>query len=281
MTILRNPILFFTTSPRSPDKMIPEIRLLCEQFDGKPWNISTQNAFCHKLAGSPSFEGYGSTDNKAFSARDRISRAPKALGFVELKPVIRLTEVGRKFVYGKDPKPVFLRQLLKFQLPSPYHKEYSGISGTFRIRPYLEMMRLIYELGMLSLDEIKIFALQLTNYQKYDEIKRRIRKFREKLESYGDNDRKELIDEQWTQSETSVGVKKNTMHDYADACVRYLSFTGLFKHQIRPTVISPLKTKGIEHILQTVDRNPVFLGTETAYKEYLFNPAFPSLLSGE
>jgi len=35
MAHLDNKALFFTTSPRTPVKMIPEIRLLCEQFGGQ------------------------------------------------------------------------------------------------------------------------------------------------------------------------------------------------------------------------------------------------------
>ena len=38
-------VLFLTTSPRTPEKMIPEIRLLVEHFAGNPWNNDTQHAF--------------------------------------------------------------------------------------------------------------------------------------------------------------------------------------------------------------------------------------------
>ena len=55
MALLRNPVLFFTTSPRTPEKMIPEIRLLCEQFSGEPWTQATQRLFTEELAKSPFF----------------------------------------------------------------------------------------------------------------------------------------------------------------------------------------------------------------------------------
>ena len=173
-------VLFFTTSPRSPQKMIPEIRLLHEKFNGKKWNNQIQEAFIDELAQSSFFEGVGSPSNKAFSARDRINRAPKALGFIDLKPTIALTEAGEALVFGKRPQEIFLRQLLKFQLPSPYHIEDNEISGSFWVRPYLEILRLIRELGYLTFDELKIFALQLTDYRKFNQIKSRISSFREK-----------------------------------------------------------------------------------------------------
>ena len=45
MARLDNKVLFFTTSPRTPTKMIPEIGLLHEKFEGKKWNKTTQEQF--------------------------------------------------------------------------------------------------------------------------------------------------------------------------------------------------------------------------------------------
>lgn len=45
MARIDNKSLFFTTSPRTPSKMIPEIKLLNEQFGGKKWNAKTQIEF--------------------------------------------------------------------------------------------------------------------------------------------------------------------------------------------------------------------------------------------
>ena len=62
----------------------------------------------------------------ALSARDRITRAPKALGFVNLESEIELTPAGYELVYGEMPSEALLRQLMKFQLPSPYHRLAKG-----------------------------------------------------------------------------------------------------------------------------------------------------------
>ena len=87
MAYLKSKTLFFTTSPRSPLKMIPEIEVLHNNFEGQIWNTDTQVAFIKNLAESSDFEGQGSDKDMALSARDGINRAPKALGFVDLKPV--------------------------------------------------------------------------------------------------------------------------------------------------------------------------------------------------
>ena len=197
MAYLKNKALFFTTSPRTPSKMIPEIQLLSEHFSGRKWNKQSQAEFIDLLAQTGFFEGSGSSNNKDFSARDRINRAPKALGFVDLSPHIELTDAGKALVYGNRPQEIFLRQLLKFQFPSPYHVESNNIKGTFFIKPYLEIMRLIRDLESLSFDELKIYALMLTDYRQYDTVKNAILDFRAEKEAHK-GQYKKFVDEKWT-----------------------------------------------------------------------------------
>lgn len=302
MAYLKNRALFFTTSPRTPSKMIPEIQLLGEHFTGREWNKQSQVEFIDLLAHSEFFEGNGSPKNKDFSARDRINRAPKAFGFVNLSPHIELTDAGKALVYGKRPQEIFLRQLLKFQLPSPYHVEAENIYGTFYIKPYLEIMRLIRDLGSLSFDELKIFALMLTDYRQYDSVKRAILDFRTEKEAHK-GEYKKFVDEKWTDAlfqtysedidagktktrETTdkslkkfLATKKSNTRDYTDACFRYLRYTGLvaISHSNRSISFYPDKLKEVDFILNNVDRKPVFIDDEEHYKEYLFNSTVPVL----
>lgn len=145
-------MLFFTTSPRTPFKMIPEIELLGNNFSGQKWNKHTQVGFIELLSQEGFFNGKGSKNNLDFSARDRINRAPKALGFVSLNPTIELTEIGKLFVTSKRKEEILLRQLLKFQFPSPFHTQPTQGTTDFWIKPYLEILRLIYHFGTLSFD---------------------------------------------------------------------------------------------------------------------------------
>lgn len=302
MAILKNKVLFFTTSPRSPHKMIPEIRLLHEKFEGKQWNSHTQETFIDELAKSSFFEGNGSPSDKAFSARDRINRAPKALGFVDLKPSIALTEAGKALVYGKRPQEIFLRQLLKYQLPSPYHTENEDTLGIFFVRPYLEILRLVRTLEYITFDELKIFSLQLTDYRNFDKIKDKIVAFRkEKDQNKGKY--KKLVDDTWTAAikelysdtiasgktktrETKeaslkkfISTKKSNMRDYTDACFRYLRYTGLIpiSHKNRAISIFDDKKAEVDYILANVNRNPVFVDDSEKYKQHLFSQSEPVL----
>lgn len=302
MARIDNKLLFFTTSPRTPAKMIPEIQLLHENFSGLSWNKSTQEQFIDKLAQSDFFEGKGSPTDKAFSARDRINRAPKTLGFINLKPHIELTEAGIAFVYGKRPQEIFLRQLLKFQLPSPYHVEHQNIIGTFCIRPYLEILRLVRELEYITFDEFKIFAVQMTDYHKFNTIKESILCFRQgKEENKGQY--KRFVNSVWENAileihsdriaagktrtrETNdaslkkfIATQKSNMRDYADACFRYLRYTGLISisHRSRSISIFSDKIVEVDFILSTVSRDPVFIDDIDAYKAHLFSANSPVL----
>lgn len=302
MARIDNKLLFFTTSPRTPAKMIPEIKLLHENFSGLSWNKSTQEQFIDKLAQSDFFEGKGSPKDKAFSARDRINRAPKALGFINLKPDIELTEAGIAFVYGKRPQEIFLRQLLKFQLPSPYHVEHQNIIGTFCIRPYLEILRLVRELEYITFDEFKIFAVQMTDYHKLNTIKESILCFRQRKEE-NKGQYKRFVNSVWENAileihsdriaagktrtrETNdaslkkfIATQKSNMRDYADACFRYLRYTGLISISHRSRSISFFSDKIVEvdFILSTVSRDPVFIDDLDAYKAHLFSANSPVL----
>ena len=136
MASINSKVLFVTTSPRTPAKMIPEIALLSKNFSGCTWNYDTQVAFMDLLREENFFNGLGAND-PAFSARDRINRAPQSLGFVTLSPTIRLTPAGVELVSTNRTEDVFLRQLLRFQIPSPYHT-LGPRAGEFWIKPYLD-----------------------------------------------------------------------------------------------------------------------------------------------
>lgn len=306
MAYLKSKTLFFTTSPRSPLKMIPEIEVLDKYFNGKVWNTSTQVEFIKKLAEGSDFEGKGSEKDMALSARDRITRAPKALGFVDLKPTIRLTEPGKKLISGKRTEETLLRQLLKFQLPSPYHKEPEQFDGLFGVKPYLEIFRLIYELGTISFDELMIFGMQLTHYNKFGSVVAEIKQFR-RMKAYAEGSYKTFrgkylrtqvekiyqndIDEGNTQTRESrdasldkfVRTKASNMRDYADACFRYLRATGIVEISQRGHSLSimPEKKREVEFFLNNVDRKPIFVDDENEYKKYLFDMSVPILYSDD
>lgn len=284
--------LFLTTSPRTPGKMIPEIDLLIKHFAGKPWTPETQRSFMEVLRNEQFFNGKGEKD-PSFSARDRINRAPKSLGFVVLSPMIALTDAGYALIHSKRKEDVFLKQMLKFQIPSPYHRP-TLRAAAFCIRPYLEMLRLVRVLGSLKFDELQIFGMQLTDWHDFDDIVKKINLFRVAKAEYTGSYKKFKWDylrreleriyemrigsgEIRTRESPDISLEKffktqsQNMRDYADACFRYLQATGLVTVSYigKSLSIVPERKEDVDYILGTVSRDPVSIDDEKAYAEYL------------
>lgn len=304
MAKIDSQLLFLTTSPRTPEKMIPEIGLLVEHFTGSHWNNDTQCAFMNILRDEQFFNGKGEKD-PAFSARDRINRAPKCLGFVVLSPHISITPAGLALLTSRRKEEVFLRQMLKFQVPSPFHKP-TAKAASFWVKPYLEILRLIRTMGTLKFDELQIFGMQLTDWHNFENIVRKIEIFRTaKLEHQGSykafkaeclrNELTRIFEERIMNGETRTRESSDTsldkflktqssnMRDYADACFRYLRATGLVSvsHIGKSLSIVPERIEDVDYILQTTDRNPCFIDSERDYIEYLGNASIPQLLTDD
>lgn len=294
--------LFLTTSPRTPSKMISEIALLVEHFAGKKWDKESQCAFMEVLKNENFFNGKGEND-PSFSARDRINRAPKSLGFVKLLPTIELTPAGKKLITSKRKDEVFLRQMLKFQVPSPYHKP-SSKAVKFCVKPYLEMLRLVKTMGTLKFDELQMFGMQLTDWHDFERIVQKIETFRvEKAKHKGsyrvfkaeylNNELKQIYENRIEQGETQTRESADTsldnflrtqssnMRDYADSCFRYLRATGLVNvSQVGKSLsIVPERTEDVDFLLEKIDRNPLIFESETEYCTYLSNANTPELFT--
>lgn len=304
MAQIDSQLLFLTTSPRTPEKMIPEIGLLVEHLAGNHWNNETQCAFMDILREEQFFNGKGEND-PAFSARDRINRAPKSLGFVVLSPRIAITPAGQALLTSKRKEEVFLRQMLKFQVPSPYHKP-TAKAASFWVKPYLEILRLVRTMGTLRFDELQIFGMQLTDWRNFEDIVQRIEAFRmAKVEHQGSyrafkaeylrNELTRVFEERIANGDTQTRESKDAsldkflrtqssnMRDYADACFRYLRATGLVNvsHVGKSLSIVPERIGDVDYILRTIDRNPCFVDSEQDYIDYLGDAAVPRLLTDD
>lgn len=282
--------------------MVSEIALLVEYFVGKKWNKESQCAFMEVLKDENFFNGKGEND-PSFSARDRINRAPKSLGFVKLSPTIELTPAGEKLITSKRKDEIFLRQMLKFQVPSPYHKP-SNKAAKFCVKPYLEMLRLVRTMGTLKFDELQMFGMQLTDWHDFEHIVQKIETFRiEKAKHKGsyrvfkaeylNNELKQIYEERIEQGETQtrestdaslekfLRTQSSNMRDYADSCFRYLRATGLVNvSQVGKSLsIVPERTEDVDFLLDKIDRNPLTFATEAAYCNYLGDANTPELIT--
>jgi hypothetical protein len=296
--------LFGFTSPRTVEKIIPEIGLLIQNFGGRKWDRAIQKAYFDVLFNSGFYEGDKRPQNEELAARDRITRAPKALGFIDLKPAIRLTAAGEALLSGKRTHEVFTKQLFKFQLPSPFHKIPSRRG--FNVRPYLELLRLVKVLGDVSKTEIALFFLQLTDYRLFDRLVEAIQQYRLEARAYSGNRKKfdqaifrreiEKIyaeDIAATQLKTResddvsltkfISTKRSNSLDYADAFIRYLRSTQLISFQKRTfrLMIAPSRLEEVDFLLSTVERQALIFQDEEEYEGYLFDPGVIRLLTDD
>ena len=303
-SLTKTKAVFGITSPRTLEKSIPEIHLLVHLFEDEKWvgNQALQATFFENLFASEFYEGINYPSNPALAARDRITRAPKALGFIDLKPTIQLTEIGKLLLQGKRIEETFTRQLLKFQLPSPYHTQSKKIE--FKVKPYLELIHLINDLGSISKTEIALFFSQLTNIDKYSVIVKKIKLFRENSKKFTGS-RKTYVSECFkneileifaeeigtgnlrtreSDDDTLKGFikkKSSNMKDYADAFSRYIRATELvvFQKKTFRLIISPQKKDDVNYILTNIDRNPIKFKSQAEFKDFLFSATSLKLFS--
>ncbi len=172
----------------------------------------------------------------------------------------------------------------------------------FFVKPYLEIMRLIRDLQGITFDELKIFGMTLTDYRNYDLVLEKIRAFRAtggRYEEKAYNTLNNILEEIYSEDietgrtktrETAdaslkkfLQTKRHNVRDYADACFRYLRYTQLFaiSQRNRSIEVYPDKVKDLDFILETVNRNPVFIRETELYKKYLFDSSTPRLYSDD
>lgn len=240
---------------------------------------------------------------------ERLRFAPKSFGYVIPEynhiGIYELTPAGEQLLTAKRKDEVFLRQMLKFQLPSPYHIP-TVKAASFCVKPYLEMLRLVRTMGTLKFDELQIFGMQLTDYHDFDEIVGKIEAFRvAKAENTGNyrafkteylyNELTQIYQERIARGETKtresrdrslakfLRTQASNMRDYADACFRYLRATGLVtvSHVGKSLSIVPERMADVDYILRKVSREPVVFSSESEYANYLGESTVPRLMTDD
>ena len=247
-------------------------------------------------------------DGEEICEDEIFTLAPFHLGFVVENgwlPNCMLSPAGSKLLTSRRTDEVFLRQMLKFQVPSPYHKP-TDKAAEFCVKPYLEMLRLVRTMGTLKFDELQMFGMQMTDYHDFDKIVRKIEKFREEKTKnvgnyrtfkteYLNNELKNIYRERIQRGETKtresddaslakfLKTQSSNMRDYADACFRYLRITGLVNvSQVGKSLsIVPERQADVDYILKNVEREPVFVDNLAAYTAYLGNADLPKLLTDD
>lgn len=291
-----------STSPRSPQRL-PYYVDLMKHFEGKKWNHDTQADYYNAMVSNQMGDfSIGKSKNPAMSARDKINRAPKALGLIQLKPKLRITEAGHKIQNKYLFEDVLTKQLLKYQLPSPILPEKKDNKGLFNIKPYLELLRLVYTVGDLSRSEFYAFGVTMTDYHDFDYTVNNLKEYRKEAKRihvhapkhyhdymmnyvtnlYSDKIESNDIKVRETNDKSSskfIKTKFNNVGDYGNAFLRYLTGTGLVVVNKRlQVVIAPNREDDVKYILNTIPRDAKQYSNDE-YNNILFDVNTPKLLS--
>ena len=125
------------TTVRNPRRIAPALRVFADDFAGRPFDQSAQLAFRHALAELELLTGEASRGESAAIQGRKFGAAFNQLGLavaLESSPPARLTSAGHALLATAEPEIVFLRQLLKYQLPSP--REKAGRTPGFGVHPF-------------------------------------------------------------------------------------------------------------------------------------------------
>lgn len=196
----------------APDELQMFLQVL-QEFEGAVWNAENQvlfqiiliqrywqfrynSHFTAAIGTRELWSALDADDNISFDVAERLLKAKgyadptrrsrivlnmlERWGFATARlnaGVVMITPMGRPLLNPKaDLRDVFLRQLLRWQLPNPMDKTYPARLG-YRIKPLVGTLHLIRDVDTLSdgfglntsglsLDEFEAFVPTLIDYQK-------------------------------------------------------------------------------------------------------------------
>lgn len=257
-----------SVSPRSPSKLCPELAKLSE-LDGSINNRNFQERFTTILTSLEEFQGAGSDNNESFSARDRMAPM-QTYGFIFIDDddVIHITGAGWALVNAKtevERQDVWLRQLLKWQFPSPQHssKEYyrdDGFLGTsgFDLKPFIATLEMVLRLDGMTKIELAMFALtkiDMSSIAKWCTAVVAYREIRDGLppgnlrKRFAQAALEMIYAERERVYQPSKTPTPRSAMDYADALFRLLRMTGLFTVSKGRIIVAPERLADANAIL--------------------------------
>lgn len=270
------------TTVRNPERIKAGLRLLKEHFEGKAFDLASQREFFEILLKQGLIEGNPPQEkNRAASGRKWQSVCYK-LGFIHrsqrINGVISITDAGNALL-GDDAieSDVFLRQLLKVQLPSPTEQRFDGA----KIHPFYLVLGVAVALndaGMrpLSKEELGLFMQSASNDGQAKEIVSLIRDYRAKRDNItGRVDKRRYYLEQRAAKAKLLELEESTLEDYGDTTARYSVITGIFTFGGQQSLV--IKEDRLNLARAIVNTGPLPILEDAEFLEVFHNPNLPAL----
>lgn len=275
------------TTVRNPERIRAGLKLLKENFEGRAFDLAAQKDFFEVLLENKLIEGNPPQEkNKAASGRKWQSACNK-LGLTtrstRINGIITVTDAGNALLSDDVVESdVFLRQMLKVQLPSPTESKLDGAA----IHPFYLVLNVAYKLlekGLkpLGKEEIALFIQSATNDNQADEIIKEITAYRSQRDSIsGRIGKRRFFLEQLTNKAMELygddftPQKVGTLQDYSDTTARYSSITGVFTLGRQSLVIKEDQINLAKALVEA--GSPPLLNDEDFWTVF-HNPTLPAL----
>jgi hypothetical protein len=298
------------TTVRNPQRLREALQLFRTKMGGRPFAKAEQQEFLNELVKAGLVDSKRTTEDdiadlvgaelvaeddeidivdsehitKGDDGGRKFASAFKQLGFVtdwSRGKAWNVTSVGKMLIEHPELEEViFLRQLMKYQIPSPLEKG-RRIEG-FNVRPYrllLRFLRKIRNENLIGLTkfEIALFVINVLDEDDDDAFEEaivNIRKFRADYNAIvGKVNKNKFIKQKLAAEAARVQLKPRSLFDYADSSGRYALITGLLTTQGNKIALSDARLPIVEAILS--DETSLIPNSE--YLELFYDPNVPQL----
>jgi hypothetical protein len=270
------------TTVRNPYRLREALQLFRIKMHGRAFGKAEQQEYLNELVMA------GLVDSSRVVEGDdggrKFASAFKQLGFVtdwSRGKSWEMTSVGTMLIEHPELEEViFLRQMLKYQIPSPLEAG-SRLEG-FHLRPFrllLRFLKRIHEENLVGLTkfEIALYVIHVLDENNETEFERavsNIKVFRAGYNSLVGKVRKnEYIQSKLMEVAALAHLEPGSLLDYADSNGRYALITGLLTTQGNKLALSDARMSIIEAILS----DDTTLSPVSEYLPFFYNPDMPQL----
>lgn len=269
------------TTVRNPSRLRKALELFVATMSGRPFRIAEQLEFQQAMIEAGLVE---SERTEGDDGGRKFASAFKQLGFItdwSRGKSWNVTEVGRLLIdHPNMEETIFLRQLLKYQIPSPLESG-SRVEG-FNLRPFrlfLSFLRRVYTENLVGLTkhEIGIYVINVLDENDntaFENAIEGIKLFRSEYNALvGRVAKDKFAKEKLADAARKAEVRYETLNDYADSNSRYAFMSGLLELRGNKLAISESRLPLVDTIL--LDTSPLTFSFE--YLDNFYDPEFPPL----
>lgn len=175
---------------------------------------------------------YDTSETESNGRNDKTTFEFFGFGYVDIKGLIKVTDVGRRIMQGQFDDEDYLKQLLKLQFPNNIKSNIKGFDEGDFVYPMEIVCKAIKKFEYLNRSEI-VLLFGCTSISKINNAFKAIEHFREEYKQLSNknnqNEVKQLCKDSYVFAYGKIKNDIDSYYGYAEAFCRSLVYTGLFK----------------------------------------------------